>query len=104
MKTLKIVIMREPGNEDLSLPAYQTSGASGMDLIAAVDAPLTIHPGSIAQVSTGIRVSIPEGYEGQVRPRSGLALRHGIGILNSPGTIDSTVHHESLLWPRFPHR
>ena len=82
-------IMREPGCEDLPLPAYQTEGAAGLDLLAAVDAPVVLRPGDVALISTGIRVSIPPGFEGQVRPRSGLALKHGIGILNAPGTVDS---------------
>ena len=77
------------GCEDLKLPEYQSDGAAGMDLLAAVDEPVVIRPGEFMLVSAGIRLSIPEGYEGQVRPRSGLALHHGIGLLNAPGTIDS---------------
>ena len=89
MTVLNIHILRAPDCEDLPLPQYQSEGASGLDLFAAVEAPLTIPPKDYALVSTGIRLSIPKGYEGQVRPRSGLALKHGIGILNTPGTIDS---------------
>ena len=78
-----------PGAEDLPIPEYATPGAAGMDLLAAVDSDTILQPGERKLISTGIRVAIPEGYEGQVRPRSGLALRHGISIVNSPGTIDS---------------
>ncbi len=84
-----IKIKKEPGYEDLPLPQYKTTGAAGMDLFAAVENPVTIHSRDVMMISTGIRLSIPPGYEGQVRPRSGLALKHGIGLLNSPGTIDS---------------
>ena len=86
---ITIAITREEGCKDLPLPHYQTTGSSGMDLRAAVDAPFILRPGAVALVPTGLRLAIPVGYEGQVRPRSGLALKHGIGVLNSPGTIDS---------------
>lgn len=89
MRTVCVDIKREPGCEDLPLPAYQTKGAAGMDLCAAVEEPVSIPPGAHALVSAGIRIAVPPGYEAQVRPRSGLALKHGIGILNAPGTIDS---------------
>ncbi len=79
---------------DVPLPAYATSGSSGMDLRAVVDAPLTIAPGETALVPCGIMVAIPDGFEGQVRPRSGLAAKHGIGVLNAPGTIDSDYRGE----------
>jgi len=82
-------VTRDPECEDLPLPTYHSEGASGMDLRAAVTAPVTIGNGSIALIPTGLRIAVPRGYEGQVRPRSGLALNHGIGVLNSPGTIDS---------------
>lgn len=84
-----ILVQREPGTEDLPLPAYATSGSAGMDLMAAVDSDAVIHPGERKLIPTGIRMAIPEGFEGQVRPRSGLALRHGISMVNNPGTIDS---------------
>lgn len=76
---------------DLALPDYATEGAAGMDLYAAVpaDAPTTLRPGERALISTGLRIAVPPGFEAQVRPRSGLALRHGIGLVNGPGTIDS---------------
>lgn len=89
MGELIVEIRKESGFEDLPLPGYHTKGASGMDLYAAIDGAMTINPGEVELISTGIRISMPRGYEGQVRPRSGLALKHGIGILNSPGTIDS---------------
>lgn len=93
--TLRIPIARTPGSgDDIPLPAYATPGSSGMDLRAAVDAPVTIAPGTTALVPCGIRLAIPPGYEGQVRPRSGLAARHGIGILNAPGTVDSDYRGE----------
>lgn len=84
-----IPIQRVPGAEDLPLPSYATAGAAGVDLQAAVDSDVVLQPGERTLISTGIRLAIPEGYEGQVRPRSGLAQRSGISIVNSPGTIDS---------------
>jgi len=81
------------GGEEL-LPAYQTEGAAGMDLKAAVDAEVTIPPMGRALIPTGVAVSLPPGVEGQVRPRSGLAIRHGVTCLNSPGTIDSDYRGE----------
>jgi dUTP pyrophosphatase len=89
-------LIRLPHGEGLELPAYQTRGAAGMDLRAAVDddATLTLLPGKRELVSTGFIFEIPEGYEGQVRPRSGLAYKHGITCLNSPGTVDSDYRGE----------
>lgn len=78
----------------LALPAYETPGAAGMDLMAAIEAPLVLAPGARAAVPTGLRVAIPPGHEGQVRPRSGWALKAGITCLNSPGTIDSDYRGE----------
>ncbi|MFO7890778.1 MAG: dUTP diphosphatase [bacterium] len=89
MCTIEIKIKKEPGYENIPLPEYQTPGSSGLDLYAAVNNSVAIEPGAIMLISTGIRIAIPDGYEGQVRPRSGLSLKHGIGVLNSPGTIDS---------------
>lgn len=86
---LRVKLRRVPTADDLPLPAYQTQGAAGMDLYAAVEDSITLKAGERVSVPTGIAISIPEGYEGQVRPRSGLARRHGIGMVNSPGTIDS---------------
>jgi dUTP pyrophosphatase len=89
-------IARLPHAEGLPLPAYETAGAAGMDLRAAVpeDRPLLILPGKRALVPTGLVLEIPEGLEGQVRPRSGLALKHGLTCLNTPGTIDSDYRGE----------
>jgi len=78
----------------LPIPHYQTEHSAGVDLYAAVDGELVIAPGAWKLVPTGIAVAIPEGYEGQVRPRSGLALKHGIGMLNGPGTIDADYRGE----------
>lgn len=79
---------------DLPLPKYETKGSAGMDLMAAIDEPLIIKPGQTALVKTGIAIALEEGYEAQVRPRSGLALKKGITVLNSPGTIDSDYRGE----------
>jgi len=89
-------LIRLPHGAGLELPAYETKGAAGMDLRAAVDedVPLTLQPGSRALVPTGLIFEIPEGYEGQIRPRSGLALKHGLTCLNTPGTIDSDYRGE----------
>lgn len=89
MKTVRISIKKKKGCEDISIPEYATTGSSGMDLSADVDGEVIILPGEIKLISSGIYVSIPEGYEAQIRPRSGLALKHGISIVNTPGTIDS---------------
>ena len=89
--TLKIKRLKK---SDLPLPAYETDGSAGMDLRASLDDDVTLEPGDIKLVPTGISVSIPRGYEGQIRPRSGLALKHGIGLVNSPGTIDSDYRGE----------
>jgi dUTP pyrophosphatase len=88
--------VRLPHGEELPLPAYESAGAAGMDLRAAVpeDRPLLILPGKRALVPTGLVLEIPEGMEGQVRPRSGLAFKHGLTVLNSPGTIDSDYRGE----------
>lgn len=77
-----------------TLPAYQTSGAAGFDLSAAIDAPITIAAGTFEMVATGLAMAIPEGFEGQVRPRSGLAAKHGITVLNAPGTVDCDYRGE----------
>ena len=89
-------IVRLPHARDIALPSYQSAGAAGMDLRAAVpeDRPLVIPPGGRALVPTGLVLELPAGYEGQVRPRSGLALRNGVTCLNTPGTIDSDYRGE----------
>jgi dUTP pyrophosphatase len=89
---ITIAITRLPHGADLPLPAYATSGAAGMDVVAAED--LTLAPGARHAVATGFAMAIPEGFEVQVRPRSGLALKHGITCLNTPGTIDSDYRGE----------
>jgi dUTP pyrophosphatase len=87
-------IERLAGARDLPLPGYATAGAAGLDLRAALDAELVLGPGDRALVPTGFRIALPPGYEGQVRPRSGLALAHGVTLANSPGTIDSDYRGE----------
>jgi dUTP pyrophosphatase len=92
----QLQVMRLPHGADLPLPSYQSEGAAGLDLLAAVaaDAPVTIRPGHRALIPTGLAVALPAGTEGQVRPRSGLAVRHGVTVLNSPGTIDADYRGE----------
>lgn len=94
--TITVHITRLPHGKDLPLPAYQSAHAAGMDLLAAVpaDAPLTLSPGARALVPTGIAIALPEGTEAQVRPRSGLAVKHGLTVLNAPGTIDADYRGE----------
>ena len=96
MKSIKIKIVRLPHSAGLPLPAYQSADAAGLDLMAAVPAgaPVVITPGGRAQIPTGISIALPRGTEGQVRPRSGLAARHGISVLNAPGTVDSDYRGE----------
>ena len=91
-----VSITRLPHAEGLDLPAYETSASAGTDLRAAVpaDDPVTLDPGARALVDTGLKIALPRGYEGQVRPRSGLAHRHGVTVLNSPGTIDADYRGE----------
>jgi dUTP pyrophosphatase len=91
---VEIAIQRLPHGEDLPLPAYETAGSAGMDLCAAVDAPLVLAPGARALVPTGIAIALPPGFEAQIRPRSGLALKEGVTLLNTPGTIDSDYRGE----------
>ena len=93
---IALAVRRLPHAEGLPLPAYATEGAAGLDLLAALplDAPLTLQPGARAAVPTGLEMAIPPGFEAQVRPRSGLALKHGVTVLNAPGTIDSDYRGE----------
>lgn len=86
---IRIRVLRDPIAADLPLPCLMTEGAAAADLRAALEAPFTLDPGKRALINTGLRIEIPRGYEGQVRPRSGLAIKNGITLLNSPGTIDS---------------
>ena len=93
---IAVQILRLPHAADLPLPAYQSEQAAGLDLMAAVpaDAPVVLAPGARAQIPTGFAIALPPGTEAQVRPRSGLAARHGITVLNSPGTIDADYRGE----------
>jgi dUTP pyrophosphatase len=89
---LKIQVL--PGQEDLGLPAYATEGSAGLDLKAALASPLTLQSGERGMVPTGLKMEIPKGFEGCVRPRSGLAAKHGLTLTNAPGTIDSDFRGE----------
>ena len=91
---LDVAITRLPHGKDLPLPAYQSEQAAGIDLTAAVTRPVTIAPGERAVIPTGLAIALPAGSEAQVRPRSGLAAKHGITVLNSPGTIDADYRGE----------
>lgn len=91
---MNLFIQRLPHAHDLPLPAYATQGAAGMDLMAAVPADIIVPPSGRALIPTGLRIAIPEGHELQIRPRSGLALKHGITLPNAPGTIDSDYRGE----------
>lgn len=87
-------VVRLPHAHDLPLPAYGTPESAGCDLLAAIPQPLVLHPGKRALVPTGLKMMLPDGYEAQVRPRSGLALKHGVTVLNTPGTIDADYRGE----------
>ena len=91
---IPVPVVTLPHFAGLTLPAYATAGAAGLDLQAAIPAPITIAPGERALVPTGLSIAVPPGYEAQVRPRSGLALKHGLTVPNSPGTIDSDYRGE----------
>ena len=95
--TLQVPIVRLPGHDDIPLPEYATAGAAGVDLHAAVDQPVEVRLGEVALIPTAIRVAIPTGFEGQVRARSGLALKAGLALVNAPGTIDSDFRGEIQL-------
>ena len=92
--SVSVSVTRLPHGADLELPGYETADAAGMDLRAAVKADMEIAPGARALVPTGLAIALPPGYEAQVRPRSGLALRNGISLVNSPGTIDADYRGE----------
>jgi dUTP pyrophosphatase len=91
---VEVRIARLPHGADLPLPSYQSAHAAGLDLLAAMDSPAHLAPGARLLVPTAITIALPDGYEGQVRPRSGLAARHGITLLNTPGTIDADYRGE----------
>lgn len=92
--TVSVAIVRLPHAGNLPLPSYESALAAGMDLAAAVDAPLSLEPGDWAVIPTGLAIALPPGFEAQVRPRSGLAARKGITVLNSPGTVDADYRGE----------
>jgi dUTP pyrophosphatase len=91
---LGVAIQRLPHGADLPLPAYATAQSAGVDLMAAIEGEVTLAPGARQLIPTGLSIALPAGYEAQVRPRSGLALKHGITVLNSPGTIDADYRGE----------
>ena len=94
MSDVRVAITRLPHGADLPLPAYATADAAGLDLLAAIDAPVILQPLGRALVPTGIKIALPAGFEAQVRPRSGLALKQGVTVLNAPGTIDADYRGE----------
>ena len=94
MKSVDVLIKQLPGSEDLPLPRYMTSHAAGMDLYAALTDDVILEPGERALIPSGIAIALPEGHEAQIRPRSGLAAKHGITLLNAPGTIDADYRGE----------
>ncbi len=96
IETLTVEVLQLPHGAGLPLPAYQTAHAAGLDLLAAVpeDAPVVLEAGTYAMVPTGLAIALPDGFEAQVRPRSGLAAKHGVTVLNSPGTIDADYRGE----------
>ncbi len=94
MTTISVKIEKILGNEDLPLPSYATTQSAGLDLFAAIVATITIPRGEVAIIPTGIKIALPEGYEAQIRPRSGLAAKNGITVLNTPGTIDADYRGE----------
>jgi len=97
MEKIKVSIHKIAGSEDISLPAYMTDQSAGMDICAAVSEETIILPGQRQKIPTGICIALPEGYEAQIRPRSGLAINQGITLLNSPGTIDADYRGEIAL-------
>ena len=97
MKGPRVALRRLPHGAGLPLPAYATEGAAGFDLRAAVTNPVVLPPGARAAIPTGLALALPPGFEGQVRARSGLALRHGLMVLNAPGTVDSDYRGEVLV-------
>jgi dUTP pyrophosphatase len=95
--TVILPIRRLPGSEDLPLPEYKSRHAAAMDLAAAVPTSVTLAPGARALIPCGFSIAVPDGFEGQVRPRSGLAARHGVTVVNAPGTIDSDYRGEVIV-------
>ena len=97
MGEIELSILVHPHGKDLPLPSYQTAGSSGLDLMAACENEIVLNPGERTLVPTGISFSLPEGYEAQIRPRSGLAIKNGVTLLNTPGTIDSDYRGEIMV-------
>ncbi|MFH1060560.1 MAG: dUTP diphosphatase [Pseudomonadota bacterium] len=97
MNRVEVAVQRLAHGAELPLPSYMTAGAAGFDLPAGLAEPVTIAPGAIVKLPTGFKLAIPAGYEGQVRPRSGLAIKHGLTLINSPGTIDSDYRGEIMV-------
>ncbi|MFA5881585.1 MAG: dUTP diphosphatase [Eubacteriales bacterium] len=94
MELVKVIVKRTTGGRDIPLPRYMTAGAAGMDLYAAVEQTEVLQPGEIKLIPTGLSIALPLGFEAQIRPRSGLALKHGISMVNTPGTIDADYRGE----------
>jgi dUTP pyrophosphatase len=94
MEKIRVIVKKSPGNEDVPLPRYMSPNAAGMDICAAVKEDTTLKPGEIKLIPTGITIALPPGFEAQIRPRSGLAIKHGISIPNTPGTIDADYRGE----------
>jgi len=94
IRTIDVAVERLPHGADLALPAYGSAEAAGCDLLAAIDGEITLQPGDSTIVPTGLKIALPPGYEAQVRPRSGLAAKNGVTVLNSPGTVDSDYRGE----------
>jgi dUTP pyrophosphatase len=94
MEKVTVTIQRLPGNEDLPLPRYMTEHAAGLDVFAAVGQEVLIFPGQREMIPTGLAIALPEGYEAQIRPRSGIAWKHGVTLVNAPGTIDADYRGE----------
>ena len=97
MSGVAVAVQRLPHGAHLPLPAYATPGSAGVDLMAAIAAPLALAPGARRLVPSGIAIALPEGYEAQVRPRSGLAIKHGIILVNAPGTVDADYRGEIMV-------
>ncbi len=91
---IKIKVKRLDYRRVSELPSYASTGSSGCDLRASVEAPITLNPGEVKLIPTGLAISVPPGYEAQIRPRSGIALKHGVGMVNAPGTIDADYRGE----------
>ena len=93
-RDVRVRVCRLAENSDLPLPVYATEGSAGADIAACVETPVVLHPRERASIGTGLRIALPEGYEAEIRPRSGLAARHGLTLLNAPGTIDADYRGE----------